>query len=45
MFDAIWSFQWLSGLLLLAATPLICAAIALWAADSVIRRKPVALLG
>jgi putative ABC transport system permease protein len=45
MFDAIWVFQWRSGLLLLAATPLICAVIALWAADSVIRRKPSALLG
>ncbi len=45
MFDAIWGFHWLSGLLLLTATPLICAGIALWAADGVIRRKPTALLG
>ena len=45
MFDAIWRFQWLSGLMLLVATPLLCAVIALLAADSVIRRKPAALLG
>jgi putative ABC transport system permease protein len=45
LFDRIWSFQWQSGLSLLVATPLICALIAVFAADSVIRRKPVALLG
>jgi putative ABC transport system permease protein len=45
MFDKIWRFQWQSGILLLLATPLICAVIPLLAANSVIRRKPVALLG
>lgn len=45
LFDHIWRFQWQSGLLLLIAAPLICAAAALIATESVVRRKPVALLG
>lgn len=45
LFDAHWRFQWLSGLMLLVVTPLLCAMIALLAADAVIRRKPTALLG
>lgn len=45
LFDRIWRFQWQSGLLLLAATSMVCAVVALLAADSVIRRKPSALLG
>ena len=45
MFDTIWHFQWQSGLLLLVAPPLICAVIALLTAESVIRQKPVTLLG
>jgi putative ABC transport system permease protein len=45
LFDRIWRFQWQSGLVLLVVAPLLCAVIAALAADSVIRRKPVALLG
>jgi len=45
LFDRIWGFQWQSGLVLLVVAPLLCAVIAALAADSVIRRKPVALLG
>ncbi len=45
LFDRIWHLQWQSGISLLVATPLICALIALFAADTVIRRKPTVLLG
>lgn len=45
MFDRLWQFEWRSSLLLLVAATLICALTALLAADSVIRRRPVALLG
>jgi putative ABC transport system permease protein len=44
MFDRLWQFQWQSGLFLLLAATVICALTALLAADSVIRRKPTALL-
>jgi putative ABC transport system permease protein len=44
LFDRLWQFQWLSSAFLLLAVPLTCALTALLAADSVIRRKPTALL-
>ncbi len=44
LFDRLWQFQWQSSAFLLLAVPLTCALTALLAADSVIRRKPTALL-
>jgi len=44
MFDRLWQFQWQSGMFLLLAAILTCSLTALLATDSVIRRKPVALL-
>lgn len=44
IFDRLWQFQWQSGLFLLLAATLTCTLTALLAADSVIRRKPTALL-
>lgn len=44
IFDRLWRFHWQSSVLLLLAATLICGLIALLAADSVIRRKPAALL-
>jgi putative ABC transport system permease protein len=44
LFDRIWQFDWLSGVWMLAAATLVCSLTALLASDSVIRRKPVALL-
>jgi len=44
IFDRLWRFHWQSSVLLLLAAALICGLIALLAADSVIRRKPAALL-
>ena len=44
LFDRIWRFQWWSGLLLLAAPALVCAATALVAAESVFRQKAAAIL-
>ena len=45
LFDRLWRFDWLSALLLFVAATLVCAGTALFAADSVLRRRPVALLG
>ena len=45
LFDRLWRFDWLSALLLFIAATLVCAGTALFAADSVLRRRPVALLG
>ncbi len=44
MFDRLWQVQWQSAAFLLLAATLMCAITALLAADSVIRRKPTALL-
>jgi putative ABC transport system permease protein len=44
MFDRLWQVQWQSAAFLLLAATLMCATTALLAADSVIRRKPTALL-
>ena len=45
LFDRIWRFNLGAGLLMLVAATLVSAFTALVAADSVIRRKPTALLG
>ena len=45
LFDRIWRFNLGAGLLMLVAATLVSALTALVAADSVIRRKPAALLG
>lgn len=45
LFDRLWRFDWLSALLLFVAATLVCAGTALFAADSVLRRRPAALLG
>ena len=45
LFDRIWRFNLGAGLLMLVAATLVSALTALVAADSVIRRKPTALLG
>ncbi|WP_319587095.1 FtsX-like permease family protein [uncultured Desulfobulbus sp.] len=44
LFDRLWQFQWQSNAFLLLAVPLMCALTALLATDSLIRRKPTALL-
>ena len=44
-FDRIWRFQWQSGAFMIAGATLICALAAFLAAEAVVRRKPVALLG
>ncbi|MDX9835276.1 MAG: hypothetical protein RBT36_08710 [Desulfobulbus sp.] len=45
LFDRLWRFDWLSALLLFAGATLACAGTALFAADSALHRRPVALLG
>ena len=45
LFDRLWRFDWPAALLLCAGATLVCAGTALFAADSVLRRRPVALLG